>query len=460
MESSNTGRARSSAPRGSGFGRGEGRGPSSESRGGERSSSNSGFGARRSGGFSSAPRSEGFGGGSRGGYRGGGGGFGGRGGRFGGRSKGRDSIDVNKYINKINTLEKEEAFVPQNTFVDFKFNDKLTENLTKKGFLNPTPIQDAAIPFVLEGKDVLGIANTGTGKTAAFALPLIEKSLQNPKKSTLIITPTRELAFQIEEEIKGYSVGLKIYTVSLVGGTSISKQLDRLRYTHHFVIGTPGRLRDMIERRALRLSDFSTLVLDEADRMLDMGFVDEMKYIAQEMKEREQTLFFSATLGNDIKTLVHDFLKDPVHVSVRKRDTSQNIDQDVILYNNGLEKIEKLHDYLNEEGKTRVLIFTKTKNEADRLADELNDRGFRADSIHGDKTQYFRMKALRSFKSGETTILVATDVAARGLDISNVSDVINYDLPENYDDYIHRIGRTGRADKIGAAITFIPTKKL
>ena len=451
MESSNTGRARSSAPRGSGFGRGEGRG-------GERSSSHSsGFGARRSGGFS-APRSEGFSGGSRGGYRGGG--FGGRGGRFGGRPKGRDTIDVNKYINKINTLEKEEAFVPQNTFIDFKFNARLTDNLTKKGFLNPTPIQDAAIPFVLEGKDVLGIANTGTGKTAAFALPLIEKSLQNPKKSTLIITPTRELAFQIEEEIKGYSVGLKIYTVSLVGGTSISKQLDRLRYTHHFVIGTPGRLRDMIERRALHLSDFSTLVLDEADRMLDMGFVDEMKYIAQEMKEREQTLFFSATLGNDIKTLVHDFLKDPVHVSVRKRDTSQNIDQDVILYNTGLEKIEKLHDYLNEEGKTRVLIFTKTKNEADRLSEELNDRGFRADSIHGDKTQYFRMKALRSFKSGETKILVATDVAARGLDISNVSDVINYDLPENYDDYIHRIGRTGRADKIGAAITFIPTKKL
>jgi superfamily II DNA/RNA helicase len=379
---------------------------------------------------------------------------------FNSRGKGTGRLDVSKYIKKIETVEKEDVFVPVNTFADFNFEPRLHANLVKKGYVTPTPIQDSAIPYVAAGKDVLGIANTGTGKTAAFSLPLIDRSAKNPKTATLIITPTRELAFQIEEEIRNFSFGMRLFTVCVVGGTSVSKQIEKLRRHHHFVIGTPGRLRDMIERKVLKLDQFEVLVLDEADRMLDMGFVDEMKYIAREMKERKQTLFFSATLGNDIKNLVHDFLKDPMHVSVRTRDTSKNVDQDVILYNGYAEKIEKLHEYLIGGGKDKVLIFTRTKKDADDLSEELRTRGFKGDSIHGDKSQYFRMKALRSFKGGDIQILVATDVAARGLDISGVSHVINYDIPENYDDYIHRIGRTGRADALGSAVTFIPTKQL
>lgn len=379
----------------------------------------------------------------------------GGGNRWGKSKKSNSGVDVSKYINKINKVEAEAQFTPVHTFADFAFVPELTKNIISKGYINPTPIQDGSIPHIIEGKDVVGIANTGTGKTAAFSLPLISKMAKNTRDSVLIITPTRELAFQIEEEIRSFTPGMRIFTACVVGGTSVFKQLEKLRRHHHFVIGTPGRLRDMIDRKVLKLENFSTLVLDEADRMLDMGFIDEMRFVVDKMKAREQTLFFSATLGNDIKNLIHDFLKDPVHISVRTRDTSQNVDQDVIVYNNRDEKMEKLHDYLIGEGKDKVLVFSRTKQDVDNLSEELARRGFKADSIHGDKSQYMRMRALKNFKAGQINILVATDVAARGLDISGVSHVVNYEIPENYDDYIHRIGRTGRADKLGSAITFV-----
>jgi superfamily II DNA/RNA helicase len=391
----------------------------------------------------------------------GGGGF--RGGRSGGprRSFGGNKrkvtqfSDISKFVNKRVVEEVVEVFVPKHTFADFAIDERLKTTIQKKGYDAPTPIQDGAIPHVLEGRDVVGIANTGTGKTAAFLIPLINKVLRNPKERVLVVVPTRELAIQIEEEFRGFSRGLKLFSVSCVGGAPIRRQISALRYRNEFVIGTPGRLKDLVERGCIDLSQFGTIVLDEADRMLDMGFINDMRLVMDAMPKERHTLFFSATLSKEIEKLIHDFLTDPVHISVKTRDTAQNIEQDVVRVGRDGNKLDILHDVLVQAEFTKVLIFGRTKHGVEKLSVVLAERGFKVQSIHGDKNQSARQRALGQFKDGRVQILVATDVAARGLDINGVSHVINYELPESYDDYIHRIGRTGRGNQKGKALTFV-----
>lgn len=365
-------------------------------------------------------------------------------------------FDLSRFINKaVVVKESEEKFSPEHTFEDFKIEAHLKKNIIKKGYVLPTPIQDRAIPHVLQGRDVVGIANTGTGKTAAFLIPLVDKVLKNKKERVLIVVPTRELAIQIEQELKGFTPLMGIFSVVCVGGTSIVPQIRTLKHSNQFVIGTPGRLKDLIERGDLNLSDTKTVVLDEADRMLDMGFIVDMKYLMAKMPSDRHTLFFSATMSHDIERLIKDFLKDPVSISVKTRDTSKNIDQDVVRVKQGESKFDVLVKLLKQSGFDKVLIFGRTKHGVSKLAVALEKEGLKAESIHGNKTHPQRQKSLNLFKDGKVQILVATDVAARGLDISNVSHVINYELPATYEDYIHRIGRTGRAQSIGRALTFI-----
>lgn len=365
-----------------------------------------------------------------------------------------DRIDVARFINKTSVTEEIERFVPVHSFMDFDIDPRIKHNIGKKGYVTPTPIQDKAIPHVLEGRDIVGIANTGTGKTGAFLIPLLNKIVKSRSERVLIMVPTRELALQIEEEYRGFSVGSGLLSVSVVGGAPIGPQIRRLRDNPYFVIGTPGRIKDLIERRVLDLSRFRTVVLDEADRMLDMGFIHDMRKILSLMPRERQTLFFAATLSHDIEKLIGDFLNDPVRVSVKTRDTAKTVDQDIVRVQ-GKNKIDVLHDLLAQPEFDKVLIFGRTKHGVERLSKVLVERGFKAASIHGNKTQSNRQRALGAFKQDQIRILVATDVAARGIDIADVSHVINYDIPTTYEDYVHRIGRTGRAGKLGKALTFV-----
>ncbi len=372
----------------------------------------------------------------------------------GGRGAGQ-YINPERFINKAVITEQVDHFVPEHKFVDFEIDETLKDNIVKKGYVSPSPIQDKAIPHVLKGEDVVGIANTGTGKTAAFLIPLIHKVLNHPKENVLIMVPTRELAIQIQEELKDFVNKMQIHSVVCVGGANIGPQIRDLRYRNEFVIGTPGRLKDLIERKVLNLGHFKTVVLDEADRMLDMGFINEMRNIMADMPKPRHTLFFSATLSPEIQKLIGEFLNHPVMISVKTGDTSKNVDQDVVRVARGENKLDVLHSMLIQPDFGKVLIFGRTKHGVEKLADMLNARGFKADSIHGNKNQAGRQRSLKMFKDGKVQILVATDVAARGLDISDVSHVINFDLPATYEDYVHRIGRTGRAGKKGKALTFV-----
>lgn len=406
-------------------------------------------------GGSSNGRGAGF---SRGGNSGGGrsGGFSRGGNSSSGRGKGRgERIDVSRFINKVTTVEVEEVFTPKHQFSDFQVDARLKEAIAVKGYVTPTPIQDGAIPKVLEGKDIVGIANTGTGKTAAFLIPLIHKVLTDQKEQVIIVVPTRELAIQIDDELRSLTKGLKIFSVCCVGGAPIGKQISQLKYKNSFIIGTPGRLKDLIARKMIRLPDFQSIVLDEADQMLDMGFIADMRFIMDGMPKERHTLFFSATLSPEIEKLINDFLNMPVRISVKTRDTSKNVEQDVVRLARGEDKLDVLHELLNQPELTKVLIFGKTKHGVEKLSNMLVQRGFKSESIHGDKRHSQRQNALRLFKDSHVQVLVATDVAARGLDIPNVSHVINYDVPATYDDYVHRIGRTGRGNKKGIALTII-----
>lgn len=370
-----------------------------------------------------------------------------------GRSQTR--IDPARFINKATMAENDENFTPEHKFQDFKIDQRLITAVTNKGYKIPTPIQDQVIIHIANGFDVVGIADTGTGKTAAFLLPLINKILRNPKEKILIVAPTRELAIQIEQEFKFFVRGMRIFSVCCVGGTSIGKQISALYCNYNLIIGTPGRLRDLIERRRINLSEFNTIVLDEADRMFDMGFINDTRFIMNGMSKEHQTLFFSATISNEIERIIKEFTKNPVRVSVKTRDTSKNVEQNIIKIDQGKTKLDILSNLLNQKEFEKVLIFGRTKHGVEKISRILLRKGFNAESIHGNKNNSQRQRALGMFKDNRIQILVATDVAARGLDIADVSHVINYDVPTTYEDYIHRIGRTGRWNKRGMALTFI-----
>lgn len=363
-------------------------------------------------------------------------------------------IDVTRYINTNAVQTSTSAYTPQYRFGDFPIESQLQKNIQAKGYILPTPIQDKSINVILEGKDIVGIANTGTGKTAAFLIPLVHKVLTGHREQVLIVVPTRELALQIQNELKDFILHTRVFSTVLVGGAPIGRQINFLRQFNHFVIGTPGRIKDLINRKALDLSNFSTVVLDEADRMLDMGFIADMRFMMDRMPTRRHTLFFSATISRDIEKLITDFLHDPVRISVKTGDTSKNVYQDVVRIN-GKEKIDVLHDLLQDSRYEKVLVFGRTKHGVQKLSDMLSKKGHASVAIHGNKSQSQRERALNDFKTSKARILTATDVAARGLDIPNVSHVINFDVPATHEDYIHRIGRTGRGDKIGKALTFI-----
>jgi len=347
-----------------------------------------------------------------------------------------------------------EVYEAKNQFNDFAIADQLKDNIAQRGYVTPTPIQDQIIPHILEGRDAVGIANTGTGKTAAFLIPLINKIINDPNQKVLIITPTRELALQIRDELRAFIGNLPIYSTLVIGGASIGRQIDSLRRGQHFVIGTPGRIKDLNQRRKLKFDQFNNIVLDEVDRMLDMGFVHEMEAIIERLPRERQSLFFSATMTDRVKVIMNGFLNDPISISVKTQDSAANVEQAVIKLK-GRAKIEVLHDLLISEGFAKVLVFGRTKHGTERLSRDLQDRGFKVGAIHGNKSQGQRQRALRQFKQNELQALIATDVVARGVDIDNVTHVINFDLPESYSDYIHRIGRTGRADKTGVALTFV-----
>jgi ATP-dependent RNA helicase RhlE len=370
-----------------------------------------------------------------------------------------ERIDFSRFVKK-NVYVEEKPYISKHSFADFPFHAQLHKNIERAGFTNPRPIQDQAISSVMEGKDVFGMANTGTGKTAAFLLPLIEKISktkgQNKRETVLIMAPTRELALQIEADFKKLAFGFGMFSVACVGGLPIMKQIREIKMGVSFVIGTPGRLRDLIEKKVLDLSTCRSVVLDEADRMLDMGFRDDMVYIIGKTHKEKQTLFFSATLSPEIKKLTGEFLKDPIFISVISGETLKNIDQDVIRVRSKEEKLEKLHEVLKKDGSDKVLIFRERKHHVDELTKELAHMGFKVGCIHGDKRSRERIRILDSFKKDHINVLIATDVAARGLDIPDVTHVINYDMPQTYDTYVHRIGRTGRSGKKGTALTFVP----
>ncbi|QQG51292.1 MAG: DEAD/DEAH box helicase [Candidatus Saccharibacteria bacterium] len=397
---------------------------------------------------SSGPRGGSFGGGNRSGG----------GGRRGGGNRGpsKKYIHPSKFINKAVAKADEVIYESKHKFADFPFGAQLHHNISSKGYVTPSAIQDQAIPSIIEGRDVIGLANTGTGKTAAFLLPIIERqSGITLRPSVLIVAPTRELAQQIDEQFREFSKGLNLYSTLIVGGVNIERQIRDIKRRPHFIIGTPGRLKDLMQRRVLNLSNMTTLVLDEADRMLDMGFLPDIRQIVNEMPKERQTLFFSATITPEISALVNTFLTDPVTVSVRTSETAEHVEQDVIEANDKMHKLEILTDMLKNKEYEKVLVFGETKFGVQRLSDHLDNSGIPSAAIHGNKNQSQRQRALKQFKDERVRVLVATDVAARGLDIPNVTHVINFDTPQTYEDYIHRIGRTGRGGASGRAHTFI-----
>ncbi len=358
------------------------------------------------------------------------------------------------FMRKVEEQVSAPAYVSKHSFEDFLIEEQLKKNIKVRGYVAPTPIQDQAIPFILEGKDIVGTANTGTGKTAAFLIPLVNNLLTKKTNRVLIITPTRELAAQIQDELAYFAKGTGFFSVLCIGGLNMRQQTSTLQKDPEFVIGTPGRLKDLEKNGYLKLDRYNSIVLDEVDTMLDMGFINDMKYIIGKLPKNRHALFFSATISKEIKDVIDKFLRNPISISVKTRQSAENVNQDVMTVD-PKNKIEVLHDLLIKPEFTKAIIFVRTKRSTDKLAKNLRDRGFKIATIHGNKTQAQRKNALSDFKDNRVRILLATDVVARGIDIDDVSHVINYDLPQTHEDYIHRIGRTGRANKIGQAITFI-----
>jgi len=378
------------------------------------------------------------------------------------RSNNRKTIKK-AYINPDRFIQKaievdEQPYASEFTFAQLNLQPLIENNLITMGYTKPSPIQDQTIPAGLKGRDIVGIANTGTGKTAAFAIPMLNRLLTDRNSKALVMAPTRELAQQIEEQCRLIGKASKLDGALLIGGMPIMPQLRELKFNPRIIIGTPGRIKDHMERRSLNLGDCNLIVLDEVDRMLDMGFISDITDILNKANPVRQSFYFSATLDNRVKSIIQGFSNDPVYVSVKDTETSKNVQQDIVRYKTSSDKIDKLHNLLNLDTVTKTLIFDETQRSVEKLSKELEYRGFSSDSIHGGKSQAQRQRVLKKFKNNEIKILVATDVAARGLDVLDITHVINYSTPNSYEDYVHRIGRTGRAGKSGNALTFIDSK--
>jgi len=363
------------------------------------------------------------------------------------------TFDPSSVVKNIPVFEQEE-YKLKHAFSDFSISEELKANIRRHSFTDPTPIQDQVIPEILGDKDVVGIANTGTGKTAAFLIPLINKVCSDRDSYVLIITPTRELAIQIDKELRSFSQGLGVYSTVCIGGVSIRGQINSLQKRPRFVIGTPGRLLDLNNQRKLNFADFNHVVLDEVDRMLDMGFIHDIKKIVSKLPHDRQSLFFSATFDEKTRSIMSGFSKNPIVISVKSRDMISNVHQEIVEVKSR-NKVNVLYDILDKRDVEKALVFVRTKRNADKLNRGLCSVGFKTAVMHGNRTQNQRQRSLEQFKKGTVDVLIATDVASRGIDVDNITHVINYDLPESYEVYIHRIGRTGRVGKKGEALTFV-----
>ena len=345
------------------------------------------------------------------------------------------------------------------SFNKLGLSDELLSALQEKNYLKATPVQSKAIPYIIQGLDILAGAQTGTGKTAAFALPILNKLQKSKSKRrrvrALVLTPTRELASQVADSFRDYGSKLRFKTAVLYGGVSIKTQKDKLRMGVDIIVATPGRLLDHLSQKTVDLSEVEVFVLDEGDRMLDMGFIVDIKKIIKSLPYKRQNLLFSATFPREIRTLASKLLHSPKEIQISSQNSTAEKVKQIIYPVDRARKKELLIHCIKEEKWFRVLVFTKTKRGADKLTKVLNKQKINANAIHGDKTQAARSRALKSFKDGEIQVLVATDVAARGIDISLLPYVINFDLPLVPEDYIHRIGRTARAGKEGTAISLV-----
>lgn len=366
----------------------------------------------------------------------------------------RQVIHPARFIQKVETTQLQKQYMVKHQFSDFLISEQLKRNIAEKGYSELTPIQDQVIPLALQGRDVVGIANTGTGKTGAFLIPLINKAYFNKSQRVLIIAPTRELAVQIQEEFQIFAKNMNIFSTLAIGGASSYHQVSSLKKRPQFVIGTPGRLKDFAQSGKIQLTTFNNTVLDEVDRMMDMGFINDIKFLIAKLPQNRQSMFFSATIPAQVAPVMQAFLKNPVTISVKTQDTADTVEQNIVKLN-GRNKVDVLHNLLLQEGFNKVLVFGRTKWGIEKLSKTLQGRGLQVTAIHGNKNQNQRQRALAQFKLGEINVLLATDVASRGLDIDDVTHVINYDQPASYEDYIHRIGRTGRAGKTGNALTFV-----
>jgi len=346
------------------------------------------------------------------------------------------------------------------TFTNLKLMKNLLDSVEREGYTVPTPIQQQSIPHILNGKDLFGCAQTGTGKTAAFALPILQRIVQergavtNHGIKALVLAPTRELAIQIDESFRTYGTGTGVKTACVYGGISQHSQVNALKRGVDILVATPGRLLDLIQQRFIKLDTIRYFVLDEADRMLDMGFINDIKKIVGMLPDKRQSLFFAATLTPDIRKLAFTILSSPVMVAVTPESSISGLIDQSVYFVKKEDKKSLLHHVMNHDTINHALVFTRTKRGADKVARDLNRNGITAEAIHGDKSQNRREQSLNGFKKGAIRVLVATDVASRGIDIDKLSHVINYEIPETPETYVHRIGRTGRAGSTGKAMSF------
>ncbi|MFI2744465.1 DEAD/DEAH box helicase [Zhouia sp. PK063] len=352
--------------------------------------------------------------------------------------------------------EVQKPYMPSTTYEESNLHRTLKRNLVNKGYEKPTEIQEKTLTTLLAGHNVIGIASTGTGKTAAFLIPLIERMITDNTYTGLVVVPTRELAQQVHQEFMMLTKAIKVFSACFIGGTNVKEDIKKARLRHNFIVGTPGRLVDLMQQQALNVTEIKALVIDEFDCMLDMGFVKAIKSIANAMKKRQQTMLFSATIKNNQQAIVHELVGEARQIAVSSgKASSANVEQNIIKVSEYQNKFEILAELLHDHSFKKVILFTETKRGVDQLYKKLTKNGIKADVIHGNKSQNYRTKAIDLFKKGKTRVLVATDVASRGIDIDNITHVINYQIPQTMDSYIHRIGRTGRAGKKGMAYTFI-----
>ncbi len=346
------------------------------------------------------------------------------------------------------------------TFAELGLGQQLLDALASENYTTPTPIQAQAIPSLLAGRDLLGIAQTGTGKTAAFVLPILEKLSETPTKAVpyrpqaIVLAPTRELAIQIGEGVKTYGQNLHLRHAVIFGGVGQSPQVQKMIRGVHILVATPGRLLDLIDQGHIKLDNISFFVLDEADRMLDMGFIRDVRKVAALLPEKRQSLLFSATMPSDIAKLAASLLDNPERVEISPKVITVDKIEQSVYFSEGNEKLALLAEIMADESLYRVIVFTRTKHRANKVSEYLKKRNVPSEAIHGNKSQSARQRALETFKSGDTRVLVATDIAARGIDIDDVTHVINFELPNEPESYVHRIGRTARAGADGIAFSF------